>query len=219
MLQMIQLIDVEQFDPAFLTLTIRNCKAKDLEKTIKAMSRAFSNLTKLNIWKNVEGYAKSVEVTYNKEAKTMHPHLHILLLLKKGTYNNLIFEDLKENWRRLLKIDYNPVIDLREIKSYNDGADLTGAVLETFKYAVKSKDLEDMPINDFRTFAFQMNGLRLISFGGILKDIKQALCTDLENLTENDETDVIKCKNCGSDMQIALYQWSFGEAYYKLIQI
>ena len=218
MLQMMSYIDVEQYDAAFLTLTVKNCKADQLAATIKAMSRAFSNITKLKLWKNVAGFAKSVEITYNKQMYTMHPHMHILLLMEKGTYHNYIMPEIKEAWRRQLKVDYHPIIDLREVKAYNDNVDITAAVLETFKYAVKSKDLEDMPIRDFKSFAYQINGLRLISFGGILKDIKQAICTDLDDLTE-DEQEVIKCKNCGSDMQLAMYQWSFGTAYYKQIKI
>jgi len=218
MLQMLEMIDVTQFDAAFLTLTVRNCQAADLAATVKAMSRAFSNITKLKLWKPVQGFAKSVEITYNDTARTMHPHLHILLLMEKGSYTNQLMPAIKDAWQHQLQIDYKPIIDLREVRNYNDGQDITAAVLETFKYAVKSKDLEDMPMKDFKLFAQQINGLRLISFGGVLKVIKSMIAADLENLTE-DEKEVISCKNCGSEMQQRLYKWSFGQAYYELLKI
>lgn len=218
MLQMLQFIDVDCYDAAFLTLTVKNCRAEDLAATIKAMSRAFSNITKLKLWKNVCGFAKSVEVTYNERTRTMHPHLHILMLMDKGTYDPLMLIDIKEAWRKQLQLDYSPIIDLREVRSYNDQGDITAAVLETFKYAVKSKDLEDMPMKDFKTFAYQINGLRLISFGGVLKDIKTFFAANLDEL-QDDEKDVISCKSCGSEMQKAMYKWAFGQQYYELLKI
>lgn len=221
MLQIMQIVNVADFQPAFLTLTVKNCKPWQLKDTIKSMNKAFSNITKLKVWKNIAGFAKAIEITYNKQSHEMHPHIHILLLLDKGTYTPSMVVEIKERWRRNLKIDYQPIIDLREIKSYNDDQnnDITGAVLETFKYTVKSKDLEDMPLKEFKHFAKQINGLRLISFGGILKDIKQALNVDLEELKDDDEKQVIKCKNCGQDLQEALFQWSFGNQYYKLLKL
>ena len=218
MLQMLEMIDVTQYDAAFLTLTVRNCQAADLAATVKAMSRAFSNITKLKIWRPVLGFAKSVEVTFNDSTRTMHPHLHILLLMEKGSYNHQLMPAVKDAWQHQLQISYRPIIDLREVRDYNDGQDITAAVLETFKYAVKSKDLEEMPMKEFKLFAQQINGLRLISFGGVLKVIKSMIAADLENLTE-EEKEVISCKNCGSELQQRLYKWSFGQAYYQLLKI
>lgn len=217
MLQLMQKIDINNYDTAFLTLTVKNCKMYKLSETISAMQHAFSVLTRRKIFCNVVGFAKSVEVTYNSEKQTAHPHIHILLLMKKMTYSNLIINDFKQAWKDILKLDYSPVVDIREIVCGEQG-DITAAVLETFKYAIKDTTLAEMPMKDFRAFAEQFAGIRLISFGGILKDVKQALNLQLDDMTEDEET-VVACKNCGQPLQEMIAKWSFGDRVYSFMKI
>lgn len=75
-----------------LTLTVRNCSGKKLRHVIDKMYKSFYYLTRylsgsvgisgLNFSSfGYVGAVRSVEVTYNKELKTYHPHLHCLMTL------------------------------------------------------------------------------------------------------------------------------------------
>src|SRR6056297_3970580 len=74
----------------FLTLTQPNVPGKDLEETIKKMSKSYSYLNRyLNGNKKIKGLdfdylkylggVRSLEVTFKKD--DYHPHLHVILIL------------------------------------------------------------------------------------------------------------------------------------------
>lgn len=204
----------------FLTLTVKNCRITSLNDTVKHMSAAWNRLLQRKIWKrSIYGFARSVEVTYNFRARTFHPHFHIIVALENG--NTISELDMRRAWKEVLRIDYNPITDFRQIYNKKSAApgeekDITPAILETFKYSVKSKEIEDMPLNAFRALAEQISSLRLISFGGIFKEAKQALGLEFETVTE-DEIQIRKdyCSRCGTQMQETLFRWSFGTSTYE----
>lgn len=227
MLQIMERIEAEEYDCTFLTLTIKNCKPKELSDKLKLLSVGWDRLCKRKLIKeNVIGWAKSIEVTYNEEKREMHPHIHVILIWKKGMYNNLLQLEIKQIWKDVLHIVYDPIIDLREIhnrdtkKTHDEKVDedrkITKAILETFKYAVKDKSLMDMPLSDFRTFALQFTGHRLISFGGIFKEIRKEILMEEEKKEEikEEENIILKCNRCSSTMKRYVARWSFADDRY-----
>ena len=81
-------------------------------------------------------------------------------------------------WRKSLRADYDPIVDIRPIrassKSIGTGTDpqnpILAAVRETLKYSVKPSDMI-ADRNWFLELTRQLNKMRFIASGGILKDI------------------------------------------------
>jgi hypothetical protein len=82
-------------------------------------------------------------------------------------------------WRECARLDYQPVVDIRAVKSKTPGdSALRHAVAETLKYAVKPKDMRDEWLIELTR---QVHKLHFIASGGALKN---ALREDQE--TEDD---------------------------------
>lgn len=67
-------------DLQFTTLTIPNCTKEQLKSTIELMIKSFSNITRVIREKrkiNFNGIRK-IEITYNSQKDTYHPHIHTL---------------------------------------------------------------------------------------------------------------------------------------------
>lgn len=219
MLKTLDGIDLERYKPFFLTLTLRNCKPNELSATITQITKAWKRILNRKLFiDSVKGWARSIETTFNKKDYTLHPHLHCILLIEKDTHAEELFsnpygavKDLEEQWQRALEIDYEPIIDLKQISNTKDGKEyeMAKSVLETFKYTVKDKDLIDMPLSVFREVALGLSGKRLVAYGGILKTAKAEIVDDIA--TEDIE---IVCDNCGSGLIEVIQEWSFGHNCY-----
>jgi plasmid rolling circle replication initiator protein Rep len=175
----------------FMTLTIRNCEVKDLRVTLDLMRRAWVRLTQLRTFP-ARGWVRAVEITRSERYRTAHPHYHCLLMVPPAYFQGdyLKQDQWAELWRRCLRINYRPVVDIRAVKL--DLAQTTqrvnktprnmwGAVAEILKYAVKPSDM----VRDhewFLTLTDQLYKTRAVAIGGILKRyIKER---ERENLTE-----------------------------------
>lgn len=193
----------------FLTLTIRNCAPDDLGGTLSAMAAAWNRLLQRKVMRNaVQGWARSVEVTYNTRAGSMHPHYHILLQVPQYYDAIAINADrFAHEWQTALRLNYQPIIDLREVQEGKIG-DISGAVCETFKYAIKDKDLQDMPLRDFATYVEQISGTRATAFGGTIKRIRQSLGLSDKDEPGDEDTTTITCPKCSTDLQMALFEWA-----------
>lgn len=212
---------------SLITLTVKNCKGEDIKETMSLMSKAWNlTLQQRSIKPHLEGWARSTEITYNHEKKTFHPHYHVLICWKNNVSDMMIKKwlfackkygltaDIKA--QDASQINYFESSDGNEIRYAEIPEDFTKAVLETFKYSVKSKDMVDMPLGEFRNLVEQYGGKRLTAFGGIIKKIASELKVDNEEV-QDDESNLQICRNCGSiDIQKLIYKWSYGERAYKL---
>lgn len=77
----------------YLVLAERSCAVGDLRKGVESLYRAWQKLRKQSAWKLVRGALTVLEVTYNREKKTWHPHLNVVL---DGPY--IPFEQLRDSW-------------------------------------------------------------------------------------------------------------------------
>lgn len=179
----------------FLTLTVSNPDVKDLKSTIAKMNKSFNEMTKTKAFnKAVLGYFKSVEILGDKTPKGQaHPHFHILLIVDTKYFssrNYLNKTEWTEMWKKALKVDYTPVVDVRRIKSKNENfSDIDSAIIETVKYSVKHSDLVKRTNEDFYYLYTQTKNLRFISAGGILKEHLNLIKIDedLINLKKENE--------------------------------
>lgn len=223
---------LKKYDYIFLTLTIKNCIPEELENNINLISKSFMRMfTDSKKIKNIcKGYFRAIEVTYNKKENTYHPHIHCIVVVEKYYFNwrneNYIkTEEWSELWGKYLKIDYLPVVYVSKVtsKKYKNSA-----VAEISKYTVKSKDIiinnrhgkvnEDLTDKNVLVLHNALKNKRLITFGGIMKELHKKL--NLEDLNKDDvdllNTDVEDNDNLLNYI-ILKYKWCVGIANYKLI--
>lgn len=185
----------EKVATLFLTLTVSNPDVKDLKTTISKMNKSFNEMTKTKAFNNaILGYFKSIEILGDKTPKGQaHPHFHILLVVKESYFKKSDYinkAEWTEMWKKALKVDYTPVVDVRRIRSKNENfSDIDSAIMETVKYSVKHTELTKRLNEDFYYFYTQTKGMRFISAGGILKEHLNLIKIDedLINLKKDNE--------------------------------
>ena len=203
----------------FLTLTISNPDVKNLKSTIAKMNKSFKKMSETKAFnKAVLGYFKSVEILGDKTPKGQaHPHFHVLLVVKESYFKKSDYinkSQWTEMWKKALRVDYTPVVDVRRIKSKNENfSDIDSAIIETVKYSVKHTELVNSSNDDFYYLYTQTKGMRFISAGGILKEHL--------NLIKIDE-DLINLKKENESLWIEIYRliytWQNGEYCLKEIK-
>lgn len=196
----------------FLTLTVKNCEIGELRETLQHMNKAWDRLAKRKVFKSVvDGWIRTTEVTRPKDANDpshkkicpikgnthAHPHFHVMLLVKPSYFakNYIKQDEWTELWRDVLRVDYQPVVDIRAIKNKSRKKDfdpdvaVKNAIAETLKYAVKPSDLVGDGSKKANEWFFELTRqtfkLRFISSGGVLKD---AFKPD-DKITDNDLID------------------------------
>ena len=172
----------------FVTLTVRNVEGHELSDTITMLNQAFKYLTSKGqnfapakeLKKFLLGYMKAEEVTYNAKTDTFHPHIHAIFevkpsYLKKGYMTKKAWIAL---WRSALGVDYDPSVDVRNIKGGT-----AKAVAEVAKYPVKMDTV--LKIKDKQQAALALIqlyraifGRRLVTFGGDFREYKRKLALD-----------------------------------------
>lgn len=216
------------FEYIFLTLTCKNVTGDKLGEQLSIFTKAFNQMTKsARIKKMCKGYFRGIEVTYNEEEDTYHPHIHTIIAVNPSYFTSRDYIKQKEwgyIWQKYLKTDYTPRVDVRKFEdnSYK-------AVAEVSKYTVKSKDMFkynlDGTINEELTDKIIFNlhmGLRakrLVGMGGIFKEYHKKL--NLEDLNK-DDIDLVNTDNQEEDDTlndiIYRYNWYCGFKNYFLVK-
>ncbi|OAV73962.1 Replication protein [Bacteroidales bacterium Barb7] len=192
-----------------------------MEETVKCILNGFHTFATKDIHvKNiVKGYFRALEITYNEKAETFHPHIHAILLVDKRYFNSddyLQTSQIVQIWRRVCKLDYDPICDIRRTKTPKGKRK---EVAEVAKYTLKDTEIfkkgMEMPEMDFvvKYLSQALKGRRLYAFGGLMKEIAKELnCEnadggDLVNIDgETVRADLVKC--------VIDFNWCFGRANY-----
>mgnify|MGYP003289601172 CR=1 FL=1 len=207
--------DLEFYSAGFLTLTVKNCRVDDLGQTLKEMSEAWHRMWASNrqLKKMVAGTARSVEITYNSTTKTFHPHYHVIVLFNDSVRVPVMQKSFNRAWGTACGKDYTPITDFRVIENIDgDNTDLSGAIAETYKYAVKHDICENLPLSVFREFVKQIAGKRFQAYSGIIKKARQEL--SLSDTEDIEEGGAQVCMNCGGTLQRYIAEWSFTHNQY-----
>jgi plasmid rolling circle replication initiator protein Rep len=167
----------------FVTLTVKNCQIMELKETLTWMNKSWQRLTQLKAFP-AEGWLRSTEVTRGRDG-TAHPHFHCLLMVKPGYFGKNYIKQAEwvEMWRRSLRIDYNPVLDVQAVKKGQQPMQL---VPELLKYCVKESDL----VADrewFLELTRQMHKMKAVVVGGLLRQYLRELEQEPEDLIGEDE--------------------------------
>ena len=175
----------------FVTLTVRNVTGSELRDTIKRMNEGFKRLTDNSKYaaassvfrKNLLGYMKAIEVTYNSRRNDFHPHVHCIFELSPNYFGGrergyLTHSDWRQMWQSVMKLDYEPQVGVRAIKNTT-----AKAVAEVAKYPVKMADL--LRIKDKKQAAealielkLAIHNCRFVTFGGDFREYKRCLALD-----------------------------------------
>lgn len=210
--------------PVFLTLTVKNCRPEELKSQLVTMQAAWNAFNRvLPVKRAFCGWFRCLEITYNKKDDTMHPHYHVMMLADRDYFSSpdyLSIHKIVKYWRQALHCDYDPVCHIRRIKpKKNCTENVRSAVLEVAKYAVKDTDYiypNDQDLTDYvvENLAVALNGVRLVAYGGILKQVAK-------KLKANDDVDDFATIGALSDYSnpvlfvVSRYRWSAGIGKYK----
>lgn len=204
----------EHIKVCMLTLTVRNVKVKDLKECLCSMSGAWKRLYQSKAFRPVWGWARCTEITYNSMQRTCHPHMHILLLWNEKKINIAhTMATLKAGWQAAARLDYTPIIDLREAYSKDGDDELIAAAGEAFAYSIKPATTGTMPLKQLEEFAAAISGFRFISYGGAIKQARQEL--GFKDEAEEAERHAETVCTCGNDMEHMVLAWSAG-GYHRL---
>lgn len=166
----------------FLTLTVKNPRLEDTKSTIQEMNKAFKRMHETIRFKNaIAGFCRILEIHPQKDDSNFtHPHFHCILAVRSSYFKNIYIkqDEWQEMWKDALRVDYNPSVDVRIIKSDNEKDPIAKVVAEAFKYPMKSSSLDAITWQQFQVLYNELFRLRFISYGGILKQYREALNQD-----------------------------------------
>lgn len=178
----------------YITLTVRNVYPCELKDSIDKMMKAW-NLFKeyADVKRVLRGSVRTFEVTHNLVDNTYHPHFHVLAFVPSSYFkqvgNYLTQKEWQGLWAKAMKIDYEPIVDVRRVKNkdnFSNALDLTAAILETAKYSVKDSDYLvddfDLACETVALLDKVLANRRFVAFTGVVKDVHKLL-----NLTDVDE--------------------------------
>ena len=187
MLPVIEHLQLRGYDFLFATLTLKNVPYEALEKTIDLLMKGYHKLhRKTKIKRSWEGITRSLELTYNEETDTFHPHIHLLIAVKQEYFKNpdlyISQEELCQTWKDILNLDYMPLCDIRKVNDTGEAA------VETLKYALKPSKNEKA----LSAFYNILKGRRLVSFTGVFAQMRKALKLSTIDDLEDDIPQEIK---------------------------
>lgn len=208
-----------QYAYVFLTLTMKNCTAAQLQHSITYILEAWRHFIGYKRVEDLmEGYFRALEVTHNLNADTYHPHLHVIIAVQKSYFTSRKYTsqaELTRLWRAALHADYDPVIDVRRVK----GSD-TRAIAEAAKYSVKASDIicyDDwqLTVDTVRTLDRALDGRRLVAMGGCIREMHRQLM--LDDCDEGDLVDIGHAADELTDEQRdeVTYVWHSGYCQYR----
>ena len=172
----------------FITFTVKNCEADKLSQTIDMMNKGFKDLTNKNrklaitnkFKNNMLGYIRAMEVTYNQEKNTYHPHIHCIFAVKAQYFTKGYIKksDWQYIWGECCNTEYEPIVNVKTVKNST-----SKAVAEVAKYPIKIDDLvnydnEKKAIKALIVFTKVLKGRRLITFGGVFAEARKLLKLD-----------------------------------------
>jgi len=171
-----QLKSERDIEILFLTLTAKNEPIERLRKTIKSMNEAFHRMQRTKRFKkSILGYIKAIEILGSKTKNgESHVHFHCLLIVPKSYFSGKYYINRKEwveMWKKALRVDYDPIVDVRRVRAKKDYSSEFAASKETIKYSVKHTDLVNRTDEDFIHIIKQTKGMRFISTGGKLREM------------------------------------------------
>jgi plasmid rolling circle replication initiator protein Rep len=186
MMSIFDQLDKDRYELIFMTLTMSNPPMNQIRNALVHMAVSFNRLMKYKaVQAVVKGFLRSVEFIGDKTADGYcHPHYHCLIVVNKSYFTDRTYLSQKkwrELWKRALRVDYLPEVNVKKIKArkFVDELGVThqfsaiqSAVCEVTKYCLKSSALKAMSDKDFKDLYIGTRSIRKYRLGGILREIK-----------------------------------------------
>lgn len=207
----------------FVTLTVQNVRGDVLRETIDELNRAFKYIVDKHqtfapakkLKENLLGYMKAEEITYNADRDDFHPHIHAILEVRPSYFRGdgyIKQKDWMAMWRAALGVDYDPLVDVRNIKGGT-----AKAVAEVAKYPVKmdnilkiaDKDKAAKALTQLYSAIFKR---RLVTFGGDFREYRRRL--DLDDVETGDLTHVEAESKTFNAVAQVLFKWRVSTGAY-----
>lgn len=213
---------IKEYKYLLLTLTVPNVSAEDLPQKLKDMQYAWCRFTHPldtpAVHKVMKGWARFLEVTYNKDTDTFHPHFHVVVAVNPSYFSGTTYlnhDKWLHYWQRACSDPSITQVDVRRMNcAAADGVGRGAAIAEVAKYCVKPSDLvfDDPDLMDHvvGTMFYSLKNKRLVNFGGVLADANNAIRS--QGFDENDLTDV-------TNENINLYYVQLGVEFIKTVYI
>jgi plasmid rolling circle replication initiator protein Rep len=186
----------------FLTLTAPNITGDKLSDEVTKYNLAFKNLIKRKEVKAInKGYIRKLEITYNENSDTYHPHFHVVIAVNESYFKSRDYikqEKWLHMWRDVMENPTITQVDVRRMKKDTENKE----ILEIAKYAAKDSE---MMINQqvFDTFYEALKGRQILTYNGLFKDANKLFKEKkLEKYKEIDETEYV---------YFLLYRWNLGQ--------
>lgn len=196
----------------FMTLTIRNCSGDALSSTVSRLYEGARKLTNRPDWrKSFAGSYRALEVTYNAQEGTYHPHWHWLLAVRPDYFSSIDYwpqDKLIKRWRAACGLDYDPVVNVERIYQ-KEGQTITSACVEACKYPAKTAALPDW--RTLETIDYALRGRRLLAWGGCLAEVRRTLqLTDIEKDDDLIHADPSELPDESIPIERITYVWRYG---------
>ena len=169
----------------FLTLTAPNIRAEEVSSEIDSYNQAFKRLSETKAFKNISlGYIRKLEITYNSEDNTYHPHFHIIIAVNKSYFKKTYITKANwlKMWQKAKRDEKITQVDIRKIRMRS-----IKEIFEIATYSTKQKQLySDFEI--FKVFRNAFRNRRIIAYNGLFRELKKLrddgllVVDDLENL-------------------------------------
>lgn len=189
----------------FLTLTAPNVEGGKLKNEIMKYNKAFNRLMgRKEIEKVIKGYVRKLEVTYNSEKNTYHPHFHVLIAVNRSYFSGKSYicqSRWLELWQEAMKDNSITQVDVRRYK----GDD----VMEIATYASKDDDLyynQDV----YNTFYNALKSRQILTYNGLFKDANKLYKTNKPPYCVNEINPYMPVDE-NTYVYWLLYQWGLGE--------
>lgn len=206
----------KEYRQLFLTLTVPNVHLWQLKETLKKMSESWNRLRNHRAFKRepIVGYCKKLEITYNKETKTYHPHYHVMLTVD-GWASRI--EDYVKWWSASVQLGRQLVCYIEAVSGD------AKSVAEMSKYMTKSDDIlqslsdSDLASAEEKWYMYRsaIFAVREMTYGGIWRQYRRDL--GYVDIDDDDLTDVEIVTH--SKEPIIWYNWVHSASCYVVVDV
>lgn len=147
-------------EPKMMVLTVKNVPIGDLKPALDRLGKALTKFWQKSLKKRVKGAVCAIEVTFNREDQTWHPHAHVLL---DGPYLEQAW--IANQWIRATQ-GRGRVVWIERCRA--------GWEKELLKYVTKQVSFLDVPAA-LREFVFAAKRFRFLRCWGSFYNLDEKL--------------------------------------------
>lgn len=165
-----------------LVLTVPNCESEKLAETVDKLYLSFRKFWGYKrVKKAFKGALRALEVSFNAEMRTFHPHLHVLVAVRKSYFNDtkyyLKHDYLRALWAQACGSEQLFQVSVQAVKA----GDWQG-VAEVTKYCVKPFDYttdSSAGLAILEALGYTLKGRRFLQKYGVLAEYYKRAVADV----------------------------------------